>query len=298
MGWGIHCPARFGCGIDAPGMPVMDCSAARFCALMQPGRQPRARMHTAASRAAVFAVHLMRGCRADSGSALLRLAERPLARQRLFEPERADHRLHVGDLAVTHPFEQFGQRGREGFEEFAFVELRLARREATREIDVDELGRVRNDRVNLRQINVFARRVAGLFLQFADRACERAFLRIELACRKLGHHARQRIAILALHQHAPVVEQRNHHDRAGMLHVFARGVLAVRQRDRIAFEREKFARVERRAFDARLGERRVVFLIFSSHVETSERRVIGKARESREKLTTRASCGTRRAHHA
>jgi hypothetical protein len=59
---------------------------------------------------------------------------------------------------------------------------------------------------------------------------------------KLEHRAAHRVAPLALHQQAPVGQQRHDHDRARMDHVLALRDLAVGQPDLVAAHVEEAPR--------------------------------------------------------
>src|SRR5690349_3102127 len=125
----------------------------------------------------------------------------PRAGQEFLQPERADDRLHVAELAAADPLRYLGHRRGKGLDELALVELLLARRQAAREVDVDKLGRVGNDRMDARKVNIFARRIACFLFELALRAGELVLVRIELAGRIFDHHLAGRVTILPLQQH-------------------------------------------------------------------------------------------------
>lgn len=91
--------------------------------------------------------------------------------------------------------------------------------------------------------------VAGFFFQLALGAVQRALALVLLAGREFDEHPVQRIAELALEQHAAVVEQRDDDDRAGMFDVFAAGVLAVGQRNAVVVDFEEAAVIGHAAVD-------------------------------------------------
>src|ERR1700761_3537606 len=94
----------------------------------------------------------------------------PRAGQEFLEPERADDRLHVAEFAAADPLRYFGHRRGEGLDEFALIEFCLARHQAAREVDVDKFGRVGNDRMDAREEDIFARRIARFFFELTLRA--------------------------------------------------------------------------------------------------------------------------------
>jgi hypothetical protein len=123
-------------------------------------------------------------------------------------------------------------------------------RQVARQEDVDELGGIRDNRVDARQVIPARRAVARLLQQLAFAAALRALFRIKLAGGEFQHHFADRIAELALHQHGAVIEQRDHHHRARMDYVLAPGLLAVRQPDDILLEGEELAAMDRGRGDA------------------------------------------------
>jgi hypothetical protein len=73
-----------------------------------------------------------------------------------------------------------------------------------------------------------ARHVASLLLELPLRGGEPVLAGIELARRQFEDLLPQRIAVLALDQRIAVLEQRQDHGGARVVHILAHGLLAVR----------------------------------------------------------------------
>src|ERR1700674_2888484 len=157
-----------------------------------------------------------------------RLTQLPPTRHDPLQPEAADDRLHVADVAALDPLENLRPVRDKRLEELAFVELALARRQPARKIQVDEFSRIRNHWMNTRQEKPLARRITGFLMQLALRAREFALVRIELAGGIFEQDLADRIAILPFEQYTAIVEKRQNHHGARMFDELARGVFAVR----------------------------------------------------------------------
>src|SRR5258707_15419991 len=77
-----------------------------------------------------------------------RFTQLPFARHDPLQPEAADDRLHVADVAAPDPLENLRPVRDKRLKELAFVELALARCQSARKIQVDKFGRIRNHRMN------------------------------------------------------------------------------------------------------------------------------------------------------
>src|SRR5207245_1393606 len=77
--------------------------------------------------------------------------------------------------------------------------------------------------------------------QLSHGASQPRFAWVDLAGRKLEHHARQWIAVLALHHEAAVVEHGHDHHCTGMHDVFTRGRGPVGQAHMVAANVEQLA---------------------------------------------------------
>src|SRR6185295_637327 len=99
--------------------------------------------------------------------------QRPAAGVPVGEPEQADERLRVGDLAAPRRLVELVDRERKDVEELAGVEPSLAGHEAAREPDLDAFGRIADRVVQDSRARPLARAVAGLLGELADGAVER-----------------------------------------------------------------------------------------------------------------------------
>src|SRR5688572_26969147 len=172
----------------------------------------------------------------------------------LARPEQRRHGLGVGDAAVGDHGERLLHRQREDFEEFAAVELALARREAAGAEQLDSLVGVGHRGVDHAQALPVARGVPGLLEQLALGGLQRALALVHLARRQLDELAPVRPAELALQQHAPVVEQRQHQGRPRMADVLADAGRAVGMAHQVALHVQEGARVDFGAGDELLLE--------------------------------------------
>ena len=140
----------------------------------------------------------------------------------------------------------------------AVKELGGAAREAAREPDLDDFVGVGDGVVQHAGACPFAGDVAGFFFELAHAADERGFTGVDLAGGELEHDAAHRVAVLALHDEAAVVEDRHHHHGAVVQDVLARGLRAVGQRQRVAAHVEEAALPDLLAADGDLAQVRVL----------------------------------------
>src|SRR5690606_13866121 len=119
---------------------------------------------------------------------------------------------------------------------------------------MDDLGGIRDGEMHGAGVGPLPGGISGFFEQFALRAGQRVFARIELAGREFGHDAADRIAELALEQHAPVVQHGNDDHRARMHDVLAPGLAAVGQAHGVAARLQETAIAQRLAVDQGFGQ--------------------------------------------
>nr|GEU28382.1 hypothetical protein [Tanacetum cinerariifolium] len=129
-------------------------------------------------------------------AARIALSQLPVAGAQLVEPESADHGFHVRHLPFAHPLQQFVDGGREQFQEFAFVQLLRAGRQAARQVDVEVFVGVRNRIVDGADELPVGGRVAGFLEQLALGAVERIFIGVDFPGRELDEGLVVRVAEL------------------------------------------------------------------------------------------------------
>ena len=166
---------------------------------------------------------------------------------------------YAGNAAVE--VEQVALSSKAGtadFEELAHVELTFAEREAARKPDLDAFVRIGDRVVQDARSSPLGGAVAGFFRQFAHAAQQRRLARIDLASRELDHHARQRVAPLALDDEAAIIEERHDHHGARVDDVFTLSSGAIGQADLVAPHIEKGAAVDLVGDQRLLAQGRVV----------------------------------------
>ena len=141
------------------------------------------------------------------------------------------------------------------------IELALAQHQATREVDVNDLRRIRDGQMHDTRQRPLGRAITGLLQQFPLAACQRIFAGIEFSGGELDHHMAHGIAELALQHDAPVVQQRHHHHSARMHHILARCVTTVRHANSVALDLQEVALEEGFAADQVFGQMSVVWHI-------------------------------------
>src|SRR5678815_939717 len=132
----------------------------------------------------------------------------PSAGAPMGEPEQADQRLGVGNVAATRGVLERVDARLEHIEELAGVEAALAEGKAAREPDLDAFVGIADRVVQDAGSCPLGGAVAGLLDQLAHRAVEDRFARLELAGGKLEHRPPHRVAPLALDDDAIVAEER------------------------------------------------------------------------------------------
>jgi len=138
------------------------------------------------------------------------------------------------------------------------VKLRSDVFELVGQIDFDPLGRIRDQRMQGRQVGPSPRRVSGLLHQLARRGRQRLLSLIDLSGGKLDEHAFERIAELALQQQFPVGKTRHDHYGAGVRDVLACGLRSVGQPHGVALDVQKLPSEDVFRKDPGLDQMRVV----------------------------------------
>ena len=113
--------------------------------------------------------------------------------------------------------------------------------EAAGEVDLDLLVAVANGVVKAAEVGPLGRFITRLFAQLAPRAGKQRFAGVDLARGEFDQARAQRVAVLPLQHHLPVVEQRDRHHRARVAQVFAGGDVPVGAAHAILVDTQKAA---------------------------------------------------------
>ena len=143
------------------------------------------------------------------------------------QPQSAGQSFGIGHAPLGAPIQQIGGRGCENIEEFAVIKGLRTGRQPTGKPNVNVFSGVRNNRVGLSRVCPLGRRIAGFFFQFAHGARQATLTRVELARRKLDHHAPYWIPKLSFQDHPAIIHKWNDHDGTRVKDVFTGGQTTI-----------------------------------------------------------------------